>query len=244
MKTKAVIIALVLLVFTGLIYWRKIWKNKFYFSGTIEATRIDLPARVPTIVRTIFVEEGQDVHVGQEMAVLACEELALVNRLANENYERALKLQKNGAISREVFDNLLNRKMDADTKLSWCSIKSPVNGTVLNRYLEPQEWVNPGTKLLTVANLDSLWTMFYVPQEVMSRLSLNQKVYGIIPELEAKTIEGRVSKINQEAEFTPKNVQTRQERTRLVFGIKVLFHNPDRVLKPGMTIESDLMESM
>jgi len=55
-----------------------------------------------------------------------------------------------------------------------------------------------------------------------------------------RKLTGRVTHINSEAEFTPKNVQTRQERTRLVFGVKISFDNKDGLLKPGMTIEMDL----
>ena len=58
---------------------------------------------------------------------------------------------------------------------------------------------------------------------------------------EYKSYERRIVKINEYAEFTPKNVQTREERTRLVYGIKVQFENPELILKSGMTIESTLM---
>jgi len=68
------------------------------------------------------------------------------------------------------------------------------------------------------------------------------KVKGIVPEDEARAFEGVVLKINDEAEFTPKNVQTRTERTRLVYGIKIEFDNKDGFLKPGMTIETTLLE--
>ncbi len=64
---------------------------------------------------------------------------------------------------------------------------------------------------------------------------------GMLPEAQNKKFPGRIIKISEEAEFTPKNVQTRAERTRLVYGIKVRFDNPDLILKSGMTIESTLL---
>ena len=62
-------------------------------------------------------------------------------------------------------------------------------------------------------------------------------VTGILPEVRGRVLKGTVARIREEAEFTPKNVQTREERTRLVYGVKIAFPNPDGLLKPGMTIE-------
>jgi len=240
---KIIILILALLVITGILIGQKLWSPGFKYAGTIEATRIDLPARVPTVVGKILVEEGDNIKKGQLLAELSCEELSLAAGLAKDNYNRALKLQRVGSISKENFDQMENKKQEADTKLSWCSISSPVDGTVLTRFLEPTEWANPGTKILTVANLNHLWAYFYVPQEVMSKLKLKQSVKGVIPELDNKMFSGEVVKISDEAEFTPKNVQTQSERTRLIFSIKVVFDNSSGDLKPGMTIESGLLEN-
>jgi len=62
-------------------------------------------------------------------------------------------------------------------------------------------------------------------------------VEGLLPEMPGKRFPGRIALLRDEAEFTPKNVQTRSERTRLVYGVKLVFPNPDGILKPGMTIE-------
>jgi len=99
--------------------------------------------------------------------------------------------------------------------------------------------VNPGTKLLTLANTRDIWTFIYVPQPAVSRIHVGMKLKGRLPELNDREFDGTVVKINDEAEFTPKNVQTRSERERLVFGVKISFlgANENEVLKPGMTIE-------
>jgi len=65
-------------------------------------------------------------------------------------------------------------------------------------------------------------------------------VKALAPELGMREFKGVITVINDKAEFTPKNVQTRKERTRLVFGVKITFQNPDRILKPGMTLEVSL----
>jgi HlyD family secretion protein len=137
------------------------------------------------------------------------------------------------------MDQVKNRKDESDVRLSWCRVLSPLDGTVLSRYHEPGEWVNPGVKLLTLANIKDIWAIIYVPQPAVSRLRPGDKLTGTLPELGMKSFQGTILKINDEAEFTPKNVQTRAERERLVFGVKVSFlgSNETEILKPGMTIE-------
>ncbi|MGZ3796543.1 MAG: HlyD family secretion protein [Pseudobdellovibrionaceae bacterium] len=242
-KRLIIVVVAALFLTTAALLWRTYWNPTFLYAGTVEATRIDLPARVPTVVEAIYVEEGQTIQKNQKLVSLACEDLNLAQRLATQNYDRAFILRKSGAISKESFEAVQNKKQDADTRLSWCTITAPVSGTVLTRYLEPTEWVNPGTKILSVADLAHLWTYFYVPEKMMSHLKLGSRVQGRVPELGDGVFEGRIVKINSEAEFTPKNVQTRAERTRLVFGIKVAFDNVGNTLKPGMTIESSLEEN-
>jgi HlyD family secretion protein len=88
-----------------------------------------------------------------------------------------------------------------------------------------------------LADLREMWVTMYVPQPVLHKLSYSMKLTGLIPEAGNKEIEGVITHINDEAEFTPKNVQTRQERSRLVYGVKVTFQNKDNILKPGMTVE-------
>jgi HlyD family secretion protein len=230
---------------TGIFLVRGIFRPAFRYAGTLEATRIDLPARLATVVQAVEVHEGDKVTQGQRLASLACEDTRINAKLADENYRRGVQLKRSGSIAQEGFDQLSSRKQESDTRLSWCEIVSPVKGTVLNRFLEPGEWVNPGTKIVSVADLDDMWAYIYVPQPVMARLKTGTEVEGVIPELGDRRFRGVIRKINDEAEFTPKNVQTEAERTRLVFGVKVAFkngENTNEILKPGMTIEVELPE--
>lgn len=238
-KKKRAIIIFIVIIIIGAFAYKKWWSGPFKYAGTIEATRIDLPSRVATVVKDIRVQEGDHVELGQSLAALSCDEIELQQKLAQENFDRAVNLKRTGSISKEAFDLAQNRKQEMDTRQGWCEIKSPVKGTVLTRFLEPSEWVNPGTKIITVANLQELWTYFYVPQKIMSQLKVGSQIKGEVPELQ-KIFSGTIIKINEEAEFTPKNVQTESERTRLIFGVKVQFKNLEGRLKPGMTIESSL----
>jgi HlyD family secretion protein len=103
--------------------------------------------------------------------------------------------------------------------------------------------VDPATRLFTLADLSQPYAYVYVPQPKIAGLSLGAKVTGYLPEMRMKEFAGTIVQIGDEAEFTPKNVQTRDERTRLVYAVKVEFANPQEVLKPGMSIEVKLPES-
>jgi HlyD family secretion protein len=218
------------------------FRNEFLYAGTLEATKVDLSARISSAISAVTVQEGDHVAENQQLVALACEDVKVASELANDNYRRTLGLYRAGTSSQETMDQVKNKKEDADVRLGWCSVESPISGVVLSRYHEPGEWVNPGTKLLTLANIRDIWAFIYVPQPDVSKLKVGMTLKGYLPELNNRVFDGKIIKINDEAEFTPKNVQTRSERERLVFGVKVSFlgSNEQEILKPGMTIEVKL----
>ena len=233
-KAALIIIPLILAGISFRIYSLR---QPFVYVGTLEATQVDLSARVPSTIAAVTVDEGMKIKEGQILLRLGCEDIKIASKLANQNFERAQKLFRVGSMPQEAFDQASNHKEDADLKMSWCEIHSPINGTVLARYHEPGEWMSTGTRILSVANIRDIWAYLYVPQPLIAQLSTGMKLTGHLPELDNKAFEGQIAWISDQAEFTPKNVQTREERTRLVFAVKVRFDNPDEILKPGMSIE-------
>jgi HlyD family secretion protein len=220
------------------------FKTPFIYSGTLEATQIDIPARVTSVISKLHIKEGDHVDQGQPLLDLACEDYQLNQEITTRDYNRTERLYRSGSLSQELFDQIRNRKKEADLRMSWCQVRSPLKGVVLNKYHEEGEMVTPGTRLFTLANLsDDIFTYIYVPQGLIAQLKLGQKLQGSLPELKDKFFNGTVTQISNQAEFTPKNVQTQEERTRLVFAIKVFFSNPEETLKPGMTIEIKLPEN-
>lgn len=235
-----IVIGLAIVVIVAFSAYRFFLKKQIVYAGNINATRVELPARLATVIAKINVQEGDVVQKDQVLLELACEDLKVSEKFMSANYERSARLFRSGSISQEAFDVASNKRDEIQVKLNWCQIKSTISGIVLNRYLEVGEWVSPGTKLISVADLDDMYAYVYVSQETMANLKVGDKVVGEIPEINNGHFEGVIRKINEEAEFTPKNVQTRSERTRLVYGVKVALPNQDRKLKPGMTIELEL----
>jgi HlyD family secretion protein len=240
--SRKIIFIVAALVIAGIAIKLTFFNRQFLYAGTLEATKVDLSSRLASALDKVEVQEGDHVAENQELVTLICDDTKVASDLANTNFARNERLFKAGTVSQESMDQVKNRKEDTDVRMSWCSIHSPIGGSVLSRYHEPGEWVIPGTKLLTLANIKNIWAYIYVPQPEVANLKPGMKLRSYLPELGNREFTGTVLKINDEAEFTPKNVQTQAERTRLVFGVKVSFlgSNDEEILKPGMTIEIEL----
>jgi HlyD family secretion protein len=236
-KRLRIIIPILVLGIGGYLLWSHIYGNPFTFAGTVEATEVDVPAQVSSTIATLGVEEGQAVTQGQLLVSLDGQDYKLSQSQADDDYQRGIKLYQSGSMPKETFNHLQNQKQMADLRVQWCSIVSPLTGTVLTKYHEPGEWVNPGTKVFTLADLREVWCLIYVPQPDLVRLSYGLTLKAGLAEDPGKSCEGKITHINDQAEFTPKNVQTEKERSNLVYAIKVTFPNPEGLLKPGMTLE-------
>ena len=243
MKRIKIVLLAAFIIITAISIWKLTHRKDFLYAGTLEATEVDISPRVASVIASFDVREGEAVKRGQSLVRLAGEDIRLTAEQSEKDFERAQQLRMEGSITQEAFDRIYFKYKETQLKQSWCDIRSPLNATVLNTYYETGEQVSPGNKLLTLANLNELWTIIYIPQTMLASISLNMRVLGFLPELKMRAYDGFVSHIAGEAEFTPKNVQTREERTRLLYGIKVQFSNPDGVLKPGMTIEVKLPEA-
>jgi HlyD family secretion protein len=121
------------------------------------------------------------------------------------------------------------REQLADTAL-----KTPVAGVILRKNVEAGETVPTGAPVFTVGDLDHPWVKIYVKEDKLGLVKLGQQAEVTVDTYPGKTFAGTVTYISSEAEFTPKNVQTKEERVKLVFGVKVSVTNPRQELKPGM----------
>jgi HlyD family secretion protein len=234
---KRIPIVLAVVAAAALAAWALLRRPAFLYAGTVEATYVDISPQLSSTISTVTVHEGDPVRVGQTLIELTGEDFRLAAQIAERDFDRGKRLHESGSMPDEAFDRLRFKRDDAALKVRWCTIASPIDGVVMSRYHEPGELVNPSMKLLTLADLSELWAYVYVPQPMLARISLNMPVTGVIPEMNSEAVPGRISHIRSEAEFTPKNVQTREERTRLVYGVKIAFPNRDGRLKPGMTVE-------
>lgn len=120
------------------------------------------------------------------------------------------------------------------------TLKSPVNGVVTRRAFHVGEVATPGAALLTVSNINPVTLMIYVPETEIGHVQLGREVSVQVDSFPDKKFKGKIVFINTEAEFTPRNVQTKAERVNTVFAVKVELPNPDSELKPGMPADAQL----
>jgi HlyD family secretion protein len=126
---------------------------------------------------------------------------------------------------RKATEDLLNR----------CTVESPVGGTVLETYAEQGELAAPGKPIYKMANLDEMILKVYISGAQLPAIKIGQTVDVIVDKSakENQTFKGKVAWISSEAEFTPKIIQTKEERVKLVYAVKIRVKN-DGTLKIGM----------
>ena len=191
------------------------------------------------------------------------EVLKAQKEVLQKDYQRITKMLKDGAATQKQFDDVegqltvLDRQADshqaqmnsirAEVKvveaqlagvldqLRRCRVQMPVDGTVLQKYSEAGEMIVAGKPILKVANLEAIYLRAYVTGKQLPAIQLNQSVQVIFDKDETanQSMEGTISWISSSAEFTPKIIQTKEERVDQVYAIKVLVKNDGR-LKIGM----------
>jgi HlyD family secretion protein len=161
----------------------------------------------------------------------AKENLAKLRRLARPEEIEQAKANLNRAIA--TADQL--RKNISD-----CKVTAPVDGIVSKKYVEAGENATMNTSLLKISHLQTVNLMIYVTETELGNVKLGQKADVTIDAFKGKIYKGEVIFISPEAEFTPKNIQTQEERTKLVFGVKLEIPNPQFELKPGMPADAKI----
>jgi len=127
-----------------------------------------------------------------------------------------------------------------DTQLDDTTITSPLDGVVLVKSAEPGEVVAAGATVCTIGDLAHPWLRAYISEKDLGRVKLGAKVKLSTDSFPGKTYIGKVSYIASEAEFTPKQIQTRDERVKLVYRIKIDVENPNQELKGNMPADAEI----
>jgi len=131
---------------------------------------------------------------------------------------------------------------EADVRLSsirldHATLQAPAAGVALTKSIEPGENVPAAHPITTIADLSEIKVRFYVPVDSLGALSTGDTVTVLSEASPGERFQGHISYISDQAEFTPKNILTKEERTKLVYRLTALVPNPDRKLKPGMPVD-------
>jgi HlyD family secretion protein len=125
----------------------------------------------------------------------------------------------------------------AEIAVAECKLAAPRAGVVLSRNFEPGEVVLPGARILTLADLATVRTTFFIPNAELAHAVPGRAVELSADAYPGEVFKGKILSVSSKAEFTPRNVQTREDRDRLVYAVKVEVPNPDGRLRPGMPVE-------
>ncbi len=184
---------------------------------------------------------------------------------ARKSFERAEALKAKGSISNQNYDDadtaykLAQRQLDTartalnvlearkhstearlnvlDYQIREAIITAPIDGIVIETFQDAGERAMPGKPMLKIADLKDVWVKIYIDHADMGTVKIGADARILIDSQPGMPVTGRVTWIASSAEFTPKNVQTRNARADLVYAVKITAANPDGVLKIGMPVD-------
>ncbi len=236
--------------------------------GLIDTVQLQLRAIRLGVTKEVYASQRPDVAkqiaVTKQQIAKAEQELKRYDALVRDNAAnrkqlddaessvRVLRRQLDAQLSQlSNTTGSLNRQMDAAEIERWqvvdqlrkCRITSPISGTVLEKYAEAGEYAVPGKPLFKIADVSDMTLRTYVTAPQLTSLKIGQqvRVYADLGEDDSREYKGVIEWISDKAEFTPKTIQTRDERANLVYAVKVKVKNTDGILKIGMYGEADFL---
>jgi HlyD family secretion protein len=233
------LVAVLIAAFAGY----KFWKNQQNAlpdgiasgNGRVEAKLVDVAAKEPLRVKEILVKEGDLVQPGQ--IVVKMDTVTLESQLAEAKakvelakieMDRTAKLvAENAASQRELdtrktsFETTQANVTTIQTRIDDATLKSPVRGRVLYRLAEVGEVLAAGGKALTLVNLEDVYMEIFLPSEQAASLKMGAEARITVDHRPGYAVAGTVSFVSPEAQFTPKQVETKSERDKLMFRVKI-----------------------
>lgn len=195
-------------------------ESLYHFSGTLELTEHGVGFPAQGRVATLYVDEGDKVEVGQLLGYL--------DRypLAKREYQRLADLLRHGGTNQQAVEEAEQAMLDQRAL-------SPVTGVVLTKVHETGEVVGSGSALVIIGDRSQLWVRIFVPEGLINRVKMGQSATIRFDGL-SEDFTGKVGFIAPEAEFTPRNVQTPEERVTQTFAVKVYLEHAPEFLRPGV----------
>ncbi len=181
-------------------------------------------ARFTALVRENAATQKQVDDISYQISVLQQQLSATLESVNSNNVSLASQ-----------SESIESQISGVDEQISDAFITSPISGTILTKYAERGEYATPGRAIFKVADVKDMKIRIYVSADQLTTLKLGQqvRVYADVGKDGRKEYKGTVSWISEKAEFTPKTIQTRDERANLVYAVKVSIEN-DGLVKSGM----------
>lgn len=225
------------------------------------ALKLAQSALIQNDVRARDVEVARTAIKQAEAALALAKANAVQNRLRKEDVataqasvkqaKAALELAEANSVQAQIqAQNVLLAEMQVksaqdmvellQTQIDDAKITAPTAGIVTTKVVEIGEIVSPGMPIVVITNLDTVYLTIFVSETKLGRVKLGQAAKVGVDSFPERIFTGKVTYISPEAEFTPKNIQTKEERVKLVYGVKIKLENPEKSLKPGMPADAVL----
>ena len=198
--------------------------RKLYEGGAVSKQVVDAQQNKIATLKAQYQGVQASVDVAQ----------ASVDQAQAGNTQPAIQAQK------AAVDITAHAVKAAELNLSKLIIKSPSSGQVLYKHVELGQVVNPGTTLVTLLNPNNLWIKVFIPETKLNLVKVGGVVSIAVDSYPDKTFKGQIQYISNQAEFTPKNVQTKEERTTTVYAVKISITEGKDQLKAGMPADVTL----
>lgn len=187
-------------------------------------------------------KERDSMKLNFEVAQSRLAEAESVLNLARGNLGRIDAAKQDVETAIPQIDATKATAKQASIQLDYTRLKSPMNGVVTSRNIEPGETVNPGREVIIVSDLSRVDLKIFVDETQIGKVKPNQEVEVTVDTFPGKVYPGVVSFISPEGEFTPKIIQTKKERVKLVYLVKISIVNPNFELKSGMPADALLRQ--
>ena len=204
----------------------------------ISAKQLELAEKDAERLARLF-SQGSVSLSQKERADLALKTAQEQHKNAQENYQMALRGREKEEIEmvEAEIQGLIAQEQYLLRLIQDTEIRSPVDGIVEIKHIEIGELALPGAILFSLIDLHQTYVQAYVPEKYTGRIKLGSEVAVSCDSYPEKIYKGKVDYISDEAEFAPKNIQTKEERLKLVYMIKSYLENAAGELKPGMPVD-------
>lgn len=219
--------------------------DKTVYTGNLEGDTTNISAESTGKVTGIIREEGSIVKAG-EIVYKLDDTMLQLQKSQIESQIKGLEVQLKIAIDKGNDNSIKLAQYNLDSmkkslemveeNIKRCSVTAPVNGVIINENFKVGEIALQGTQLFNIMDNSKYYLKIYVPEKYLSKFNVGDELLVYLSSQTDKHAKGRIIKIDTVGQFTPKNVETLEDKSNIVYGIKIVV-DADENIKPGMIAE-------
>ncbi len=218
--------------------------ESLYREGAVSAQQIDTARSTVQAIqaqREAARAQRDAVQIQLGAAAAGLEQARAALAVAEAGRQTVAIREQDVAAARAQLAQAQAAFQQAEILSGYTILTAPMSGVVVAKHVEVGDLVGVGAPVVTVANLSHPYLRVFISETDLGRVTLGQPVDVRVDAFPGRVFRGTVEEISNTAEFTPRNVQTKEERVKLVFGVKVALPNPDGVLKPGLPADAAIL---